>query len=223
MSNSALVVVGALPADYRGPVYYRLAQFEHVNPSYPISGGGARENKLWDRDNVPALIFKSGIITDSEGRLLPEWQTPLKMRRKPSPVRPAEFIPSSPCTLVSARVHAAIEALEPGKHIFVPIDAVRADGTVERYYYLYAPRAVVHNPLHISANRLTAAPEGGPGVYRENPWNVMVDDRIWYLDAKKIGTQHLIENSSFIFSAELAESIGNVYPRGYSLVPMGVV
>lgn len=168
---------GVVPADYRGPIYWRLVQY------YPLTGKGGepiefldsrnRQARLWiDRTRMPGKdIFTSGTMFDGNGGLLPEWKKPLKAKwTNNRPVR-VEYAAGSRSARVSERVYDAIQALEPGKHHAFPIDIIRSDGTTERRYELFFAQDATW--------RAGAAPAGEqPPPLRQTIWFISLSSGV---------------------------------------------
>ena len=77
---------GQAPADYRGLVYWRVAQYHlmtgRADERIEFLDSRDRQDRLWiDPHKMPGKnIFTSGTVFDENGQVLPEWKEPLKAR-----------------------------------------------------------------------------------------------------------------------------------------------
>lgn len=130
-----LRIVGDIPEGYAGPIYYRIIENQsgpYFTDKFEVDAESAeRRALLHDPRNKDRNILTSGLVLDPEGKVLPEWQAPLKYNILQDKPLSFEFMPGG---LTSERVHDVIEALDPGKHVFIPIDARWPDGRIERLY-----------------------------------------------------------------------------------------
>jgi hypothetical protein len=230
---------GEVPADYRGPVYWRVVQYHPMvgRSDEPIEFLDSRErqDRLWiDRYKMPGKdIFTSGTVFDENGEILPEWKEPLKARWTTSrPVR-VEYAPNSCSARVTERVYDAIQSLEPGKHHAFPIDITRSDGSTERRYEVFfAQEAMLsERELHPAANNLRPfAKPYGPYRYQPAIWmssGHATDHHFGYLDHETVKDHHWFKGSdtNHIFSPVLFEklrSFGDIFEKYYVALPIGV-
>jgi hypothetical protein len=229
---------GEVPAGYRGPVYWRVAEY------HPLTGPGderieflerpERLDRLWiDRYKMPGKdIFTSGTVFDENGELLPEWKEPLKARWKnsPKPVR-VEYASGEHSARVSERVYDAIQSLEPGKHHAFAIDVSRTDGKVDRRYQVFFAQDawLAERELHPAANNLSRfeAPYEAYG-YRPASWMISVtENHFGYLDRETIGDRHWFKGTgtNHILSPALFEKLkpfGDIYEKWDVALPIGM-
>jgi hypothetical protein len=63
-------VMGDVPIDYDGPIWYRLERVEYNGWKIPFSTPGKDGDALFGGDNAGSRIFTSGEIFSSDGKLL---------------------------------------------------------------------------------------------------------------------------------------------------------
>ena len=230
---------GAAPAEYRGPVYWRVVQYHPVvgASGEPIEFLDSRErqDRLWiDRYKMPGKdIFTSGTVFDENGQVLPEWKEPLKARwTSDRPVR-VEYAAGIHSARMSERVYDAVQSLEPGKHHAFPIDVSRSDGTIERRYEVFFAQdaLLAERELHPVANNLHPF-EKPFGAYRYRPalWMSAAyaqDHHFGYLDRETVGDHHWFKGSdtNHIFSPALFEKLrpfGDIFVKWDVALPIGM-
>lgn len=131
-------IKGEVPAGYDGPVYHRVAHefLNHeVHSKFRFSEDERIETLLSGR-NRDFHILRSGIVFDAAGVLRPEWHEPLKgyYVRDGLPDRFQIWFETE-AWRVSKQVHDAIVALEPDRHVFLPIDVETRAGTRREYLH----------------------------------------------------------------------------------------
>jgi hypothetical protein len=230
---------GEVPVEYRGPVYWRLAQYHPMTGKNdePIEFLDSRErqDRLWiDRYKMPGKdIFTSGTVFDESGQVLPEWKESLKARwTSDGPVQ-VEYAAGTHSARVSERVYDAIQSLEPGKHHAFPIDIFRSDGTFERRYEVFFAQDALlsERELHPAANNLRPFEKPfGPYRYQPAPWMTATsakDHHFGYLDRETIRDRQWFKatGSNHIFSPALFEKLrpfGDIFQKWYVALPIGV-
>ena len=127
---------GQVPADYSGPIYYRIIE-KNSGPPYFTDKIEAdaetreRTRPFWDPSIRLQGAAVSRLLLDEHGELRSEWIAPLKYDILQDRPLSFEYMPGG---FTSQRVHDVIIALDPGRHIFLPVDARWPDGRTERYY-----------------------------------------------------------------------------------------
>jgi hypothetical protein len=229
---------GKIPEGYSGPIFYRLTNFDAL-----MCGGMPdifsvlpSERKRKDKIFLHASREKwnlrsSGLLMDAEGKLLPEWEAPFKARvSQKSEASGIEFVPQY-ISQISERIHDHLEEIEPGRHMFLPVDAERPDGSISRFYYLFKDNATIFCPLNSKANNLEFRPsrDGTYLVYSTPDWlggtrEHYATEHFGYLDADRVIGRHFFYagDTSSVFSEELLFRIGGVFPKWCNFVPMGV-
>ncbi|WP_315786264.1 hypothetical protein [Bradyrhizobium sp. SZCCHNPS1003] len=230
---------GVVPADYRGPIYWRLVQY------YPLTGKGGepiefldsreRQDRLWiESYKMPGKdIFTSGTVFDANGQVLPEWKMPLKAKwTNNRPVR-VEYAAGRHSARVSERVYDAIQALEPGKHHAFPIDIIRSDGTTERRYELFFAQDALlgERELHPQANNLRLYDKPfGSYCYQPASWMRAApaqESHFGYLDRAVVGDHQWFKgtDTNHIFSPTLFEKLqpfGDIFENWFVALPIGM-
>jgi hypothetical protein len=203
-------IVGEVPADYEGPVFYRIANVSSPSASFGFKGWSNAEKLIWER--LPNIAYlgelglEPGRILDEQGQLLPEFAEPIKAkvdtRRKSADWELRTYPP-----LVSDRVKEIIDEFEPGKAVFIPIDAAWPDGRIDRYYW------AVWGKLMGRATDDITPPQ----------WFHSGDREFHYLSAAKVAGRHFIWGGSYtVLSGEIMRRFGDVLLRQQVLVPCGV-
>jgi hypothetical protein len=222
---------------YTGPIYYRVFGNVRSRAGRPFileydPTDAARKQVLFDHRVRYHSILSSGLIVDERRNLLPEWQVPLKAKLAKGAEVSYEFAPSG---FASERVRDLIESLDPGLHIFIPIDLTLPDGTVERLFKMmwsddFFGEAVPI--LDIEANRMERQEVNGVVRYYEPDWArsmTLEPYHFGYLNPKTLpdlnvfGTSNL--DNSEVMSEPLVmrlEEMGVTIPKHSTLVAMGV-
>jgi hypothetical protein len=220
-------ISGTVPPDYRGPIYYRtradhgeyakaqlfqhlkfanLDQARRLALAYPEEAAVCAAPSLFNRDRELLSIFSEPVqasLRASAPKALPEWS--------PSNV-----------DIVNERVREAVEKRQPGKHLFIPIDVSSSHGCLRRYAF-FVQRDHVQTPLALEANQIAyTINEYGNPVVRAPPW--IASDQFGYLSAPVVDGVAVDFHATvgWILSKDLVEELGDVFPKGLYLVPMGV-
>jgi hypothetical protein len=230
---------GQAPADYRGLVYWRVAQYHlmtgRADERIEFLDSRDRQDRLWiDPHKMPGKnIFTSGTVFDENGQVLPEWKEPLKARWTTNrPVR-VEYAAGTHSARVSERVYDAIQSQEPGKHHAFQIDVSRSDGTIERRYELFFAQdaLLAELELHPAANNLRPF-EKPFGAYRYAPAPWMsaacaTDNHFGYLDRETVRDHHWFKGTgtNHILSPALFEKLrpfGDIFEKWFVALPIGI-
>jgi hypothetical protein len=220
-------ISGTGPPDYRGLIYYRTrvdhreyAQtqlFQHLKfanldqgrrlaLAYPEEAAVCVAPSLFNRDRELLGIFNEPVqatLRASAPKKLPEWS--------PSNV-----------DIVNERVREAIEKRQPGKHLFIPIEVFGPHGC-HRLYAFFVQRDHVQTPLALEANQIAhTINEYGNPLVRAPSW--IASDQFAYLSAPVVDGVAVDFHATvgWILSKDLVEELGDVFPKGLYLVPMGV-
>lgn len=229
---------GKVPEGYSGPIFYRMTNFDAL-----MRGGMPdifsvlpSERKRKDKIFSYALretwnLRSSGLIVDAEGKFLPEWEAPIKARvSQKSEAGSVQFVPQD-ASQISDRIYGHLEELEPGRHMFLPVDAQHPDGVISRFYYFFYLNSTISNPLNPEANNMNWKPSqsGEYPLYRTPDWlettrEHYASEHFGYLDAARVSGRHFFYSgdTSMVFSEELLFKIGGVFPKWCNFVPMGV-
>ncbi len=220
---------GEVPSDYDGPIYYRTRIDSHEG----FKRGVHEFIKFEQKDVGPALAWADPVqaahraapqLFDEKGELLPKWKRPLKARAASNAPKNWPEWASGSYTVVSERVREGIEELEPGKHLFIPIDVANKDGSTRRVYAFYQLRDRTGPTFAMKANDIeyTLAPTGNP-LFKRPQW--LDSDRFGYLNSQVLRGSALDfdPRTGLVLSGELVDKLGDVFPKGVVLVPMGVV
>jgi len=225
------------PAFYAGPIYYRVFANVRSRAGRPLIleydlSDVAREQVLFDHRVRHYSILNSGLIVDEGQNLLPEWQVPLKARLAKGAEVSYEFAPGG---FASERVRDLIETLDPGSHIFLPIDLTMPDGTVERWFKMMWSDDFFGETvpiLDIDANTITSREINGVSKYNKPEWALsmtMEPYHFGYLNPKTLPDLNVfatnnLDNSEVMSEPLVArlEEMGVTMPKGSTLVAMGV-
>jgi hypothetical protein len=221
------VIVGDVPPDYRGPLYYRLLNRSAGRRKKPLQEMiKFDDRKLGDRlasvNPLHAAVRRAPQLCDPNGELLSDLREPLKARLKSSASKGWDEFSSGVITLVSPRIRNVIEGLAPDVHYFVPID-ISGDEGAFRVYAFYCGLSRQYPALALEANGIGySLAENGVPVFTTPHW--LETDSFAYLDASVIAGVPLLLDWKvwLIFSAELVEALGDVMPAGTVFVPMGL-
>lgn len=225
------------PASYAGPIYYRVFANVRSRAGRPFTleydpSDAEREQVLFDHRVRYHSILSSGLIVDEGRNLLPEWQVPLKAKLAKGAEVSYEFAPGG---FASERVCDLIESLDPGLHIFLPIDLTLPDGTVERWFQMmwsddFFGEAVPI--LDIAANTITSREVNGVSKYNKPEWALsmtMEPYHFGYLNRKTLPNLNVFATSNLdnaeVMSEPLVmhlEDMGVTMPKHSTLVAMGL-
>ena len=221
-------ISGTVPPDYQGLIFYRTRVnhreyakahlFQHLKfanldlarrlaQAYPHEVAVRVAPSLFGRDRELLGIFREPVqasLRASAPKNLPEWSF-------------------GNVHLVNERVREAIENRQPGKHLFIPIDVSGPQGGLRRYAF-FAQRDHVQTPLALEANQITyTTNEYGNPVVGAPSW-ISSMDHFGYLSAPLVEGVAVDFHTSIglILSKDLIDELGDVFPKGLYLIPMGV-
>lgn len=227
---------GDVPAGYDGPLYYSWRRLESGSPKpfgafikiiddpKPKRMEDETAERLARADPQCAALRIEPRLFDEQGQLRPEWQRPLQARLKAN--APKHFVDWPPGVIryVTPHVRDAIEAVEPGRHLFIPVDIDASDRDPFRLYILFPGNAARQTVLAMRANGIsyTLSDRGTP-ICNEPAW--LHEDRFGYLNLDVLQGAHLFYDFSlsFVFSSALVEKLGDVFVENYAFKPWGVV
>jgi hypothetical protein len=226
-------VLGEVPADYSGRLYYRIRATGRSAPRYlqssplifePADVGQA----IATADFVQMAHRASPALFDEQGKLRPQFQAPLKARiRSAVPEQLPEWaIGLFFYQLVSPRVRDVIESFEPDKNIFLAVDCSRKSGEAQRRYLFYVQLDHIASALAFRANGVEPRISDNGNPYW-NDWHdhLHANPRFIFLNAEAIGSRKLYYSShvGVLFAAEVVEALGDVLSEDYAFAPVGVV
>jgi hypothetical protein len=205
-------IVGEVPPDYDGPVFYRISSLSSPSTSFGFKGWSKAEKLIYERlpsiADLGPLGLEPGRVVDERGNLLPEFAQPIQAQVDTRSASADWELRTWP-PLVSARVKDIIEAFEPNKAVFVPIDAAWPDGRIDRYYW------AVWGNLWGRATEDVVPPRwlnshGGDQLFH-------------YLTASRTEGRHFIWTPSYVvLSGAIVQQFGDVLQRQQVFVPCGV-
>jgi hypothetical protein len=203
-------IVGEVPPDYEGPIFYRISSLSSPSTGFGFKGWSKAEKLIYQRlpniNDLGPVGLEPGRVVDERGKLLPEFAEPIQAKVD-TRRRSADWELRTYPPLISARVKEIIEEFEPGKAVFIPIDAAWPDGRVDRYYW-----AVWGNLWGRATDDFTPP-----------QWFHSRDEGFHYLSAAKVEGRHFIWGGSYIvLSEEIVERFGDVLVRQQVFVPCGV-
>lgn len=218
-------ISGEVPAWYSGPIYYR--QITTSGPPGPKLFGQFikfKKRKIAGVDVVERFgnmdsLFKARLaypeMFGPEGALLPEWLEPLKAEKKANFPKKWDNLNPGFLQLMSERVKCAIEKVEPGRHIFVPVDVEPDDGDPGRVYIFktgqggYGYRAL-DNEFNPDGRHFSMPPQ-------------VLNSDFALLDPAKINDWQWFEcEVGLVRSQEMIQELGDTLPEKVLLVPIGV-
>lgn len=224
-------VVDEVPEGYRGDLYYRIVPSQLGSQRNPARYVTLKQKGL-NLDDQPGQRLASAwmehvaqgggaTLFAAPGELRQEFRKPLPARlladagKKPFPEYTADSWPQ-----VSGRFRRIVEALEPGVHLFIPLDT--SEGQREPELYVFYP-GVIFRPtsLAIEASGMVGAiqPHGGLVIPRT------VSARHFYaVNRNVISSAEIFTEGKLgpIFSQRAVEQLGDVLAREYAFMPMGV-
>lgn len=228
-------VFDAVPADYRGELFYRivevrpfLARNQKRYVQLPKEGPleeqvGQRLCHAWPvhvaQGAAPAIFTSRGVLRPQFRRLKGSL---MAAGKKAFPEYTYGGYP-----LVSARFRDVLEQLEPGAHLFIPIDL--SDGDEIPRLYVFFP-GVTHRPsaLAVAANGLEIGryENGSVAVRLPKGHQVVRLDRpnFYYLNGRIVGSAELFVDSDlgFIFSRKAVERLGDILDPRDIFMPVGI-
>ena len=227
------VIVGDVPPDYSGPLYYRARTIRNPDPRYLqaspiIFDPPPLGQTIATADNMAVAFRVAPQFFDADGRLLPEFSRPLSGRfRSGVPAQLPEIcVGLFFYTRVSSRVRDVVERLEPGRNLFLPVDVARKDAPIERLYLFYVQLDHKAFPLAFRANGVEPSFTDAGDPFRNN-WHDQLHGphRFTFLNSAAIGPRHLYVSvhTGILYSAAVVEALGDVLPPNMAFVPMGVV
>jgi hypothetical protein len=220
-------ISGIVPPDYQGPIFYRTRvdygeyaktqlfahlkfanhdQARRMAQAYPHEVALRVAPPLFGRDRELLGIFREPVqatLRASAPKKLPEWSF-------------------ANVHLVNERVRQAIDRRQPGKHLFIPIDVSGPHGLLRRYAF-YVHRDHVQTVLALDANEIAyTTNEHGNPVVGAPFW--ITASHFGYLSAPLVDGVAVDFHTSIgtIMSKDLIDELGDVFPKGLYLIPMGV-
>lgn len=231
MSFRPARVSGQVPQNYRGPLFYRMCNF-----SKPASKVLADFLKFPGRDvramnrivgiTVPGAISdrsKYSNYVDEHGDVEAEWNEPIQAVTKANYHSDWPELSLNNVMLVSQRIKMALEKLEPGTHAFVPVDVRSPQGThLFRAYVQVGGDLVDAVDWRASGIVPTKIYPNGRALWRAS--EVLPGDEFCLFSAEKVrGRAHFWdEKVGKVWSQPFVDELGDVLPREYVFVPVGV-
>ena len=221
-------ISGSVPLDYRGPIFYRT-RVNHDEYAYKQLHAHL---KFADRDVARRLAqaYSHEVALRVDPRLfgldrelLPIFKQPIQATFAASAPKKSPEWSFGHVQLVNERVREAIEAFQPGKHLFLPIDIAGVDGC-ERRYVFYVLRDHTQTVLAMEANGIEySTNESGVPLFPTPDWTMSMD-HFGYLAAPIVDGAAVDWDGriGLVMSKGLIDELGDVFPKGLYLIPMGV-
>ena len=228
-------IKGVVPAHYAGPLCYIVRTLRHSGAraaqEFISIVEDPKPKRLEDRagqmlataDAQMAALHTAPQLYDEEGQLRPEWRRPLRANLLAKAPKTWADWPLGLIRYVSPHVHDVLEALEPKKHLFIPVDVSAQDREPFRLYVLFPGAAARRTALAMRANGIEyTLSERGTPIFRTLDWHI--EDRFGYLNSDVIGSAHLFFDFrlGFIFSQEAVDRFGDILPSKTAFKPMGL-
>lgn len=223
-------IVDELPEGCEGPLYYRIVRSQRgqaVKPRRYVAidaqglklddQPGQRLCSAWPTHVAQGQETK---LFAAPGRLDPIFEVPLPARFLARADKPFPEYTCNIFTLVSSRLRRAIEALEPGAHLFLALDLCPGEEPPLHVFFpgvLFRPTA-----LAIDANGIRENLLPGGGVKFTGP---RLSARHFYrLNRNVIGAAEIFVDPWLgpIFSQRAVAQFGDVLEREHAFMPMGV-
>jgi len=225
-------IVDEMPEGYDGELYYRIVPSQrgakrnirrYVRLVHPKGVAledwpGQRLAAAWAP--IVAQGKERGIFVEP-GKLHPDLERALPAQLLASAKKPFPELVSSNWPIASDRFRRVLESLEPGTHLFLPLDT--SDGGQPPLLHIFFAGAMFRpTGLAISANGIAGhiLPEGGLTFNQPK----LSARHFYYLNANVIGSSELFVDSwlGTIFSRRMLERLGDVLPPELAFMPMGV-
>jgi hypothetical protein len=225
-------IVDEVPEGYDGELYYRIVPSQrgakrnirrYVRLVHPKGVAledwpGQRLAAAWAQ--IVAQGRERGVFVEP-GKLYPDLERDLPARLLASAKKPFPELVSSNWPIASDRFRRVLESLEPGAHLFLPLDT--SDGGQPPLLHIFFAGAMFRpTGLAISANGIAGhiLPEGGLSFNQPK----LSARHFYYLNANVIGSAELFVDTwlGTIFSRRVLERLGDVLPPELAFMPMGV-
>lgn len=227
-SRRAPPISGAVPSDYQGQVFYRTRVVEYQYFKKPLFRRLQLANRdlgrrMANADPVRVAHRVDPFLFGPDRQLLDIFRQPIQAVLPSSAPKTLPEWGTGHISVVCERVRDAIENLQPRKHLFIPMDVATPEGS-RRLYVFYVLRDHVQTVLALEANGIeyTRNEKGNP-VFGTPPW--LQSDRFAYLAAPVVEGVTVDHDAKvgIIMSKALVDDLGDVFPNGIDLLPMGVV
>lgn len=223
--------IDEVPAGYDGDLYYRIMNSQRPGAAFrryvritPAKGvvqedqPGQRLAAAWANHVARGRDLR---VFSEPGKLRPDLTGSLPAQLLASAKKPfAEYV-SSNWVVVSARFRCVLESLEPGAHLFLPLDT--SQGANSPLLYIFFP-GVAFSPtgLAIAANGIEDCilPNGGLSFGGSR----LSASHFYFLNRNVIGSADVFVDSWLgpIVSKRALERLGDILPTEFAFMPMGV-
>ncbi|MBA1141216.1 hypothetical protein [Mesorhizobium neociceri] len=221
-------ISGSVPPDYQGPIFYRT-RVNHAEYAYKQLYAHLKfANRDLARRMAHAYPHEVALRVDPrlfgpDRELLPIFRQPVQASLSASAPKKSPEWSFGHNQLVNERVREAIETLQPSKHLFIPIDVSGPEGRDRRYVF-FVQRDHTQTVLAMEANGIeyTTAESGSP-LFPTPLWTLSMD-HFGYLSAPLVEgvTVDFDGRIGTIISKALIDELGDVFPKGLYLIPMGI-
>jgi len=153
----------------------------------------------------------------------PEHMPKTARLKKTAPATLPEFSLFNGISVVSQRLHDALQELEPGRHRFFPLTVTRHDESATcKYYFLQFLEKTDCVCLPLSCFRQKTSPNG------VSYWAAPAErTQTYYLWADCVGDRHMFwdrhARGRVIVSQKLVDTLGDFLPPGIELVENGLL
>jgi hypothetical protein len=228
-------ISGQIPAGYKGSIFYRISNFKKRYPpsklladylKYPGRNVFA-VNKIVGLGERGAIADTSdfGDYLDKQGNVYEEWSKPIHAVTKANYRQNwPEFSPNR-ISFVSERLKNIVEKYEKENHAFVAVDVEAPDKKfLFRAFVMVGGNTI--DAVDVDASKIVPSrvyPNGRIAWLYGSSANLPTDE-FAYLHRDIVQGKHhfLDENLGHVWSQEIVAELGDVLPKEFVFVPMGV-
>jgi hypothetical protein len=221
-------ISGQIPAGYSGQIFYRLSNYVKPNPPSKVLFDFIKfpGRNTMGINAISYLCHRDAIIytdyLDEHGKVKEVWNTPIQAEAKSNYQEDWPEFSLHNMTLISERVKNVIEKFESENHAFVAIDVGLQSGKLLRAFVMV--RGVAIDAVDYLASGIVPSKVYPGGKASWVATNALPRDEFCYLSREKVESRNHFwdENLGHVWSQRIVAELGDVLPREYVFVPMGV-
>jgi hypothetical protein len=227
-------ISGHVTAGYSGPIFYRITNYLKPNPpskvlfdylKFPGRNvlGINRIGRLSDSGALTEVSDYASYL-DKDGNVDVEWSTPIRAVIKANYKEDWPEFSLHPVLLVSARLKSAVEKYDKDNHAFVAVDVEGPNGKqLFRAFVLVSDNSI--DAVDYIASNIQPSKVYPNGTASWVQRIALPRDEFCYLWHRKVqGRHHFMDPKlGHVFSEEIVKELGDVLPKEFVFVPMGVV